>query len=65
MPPKEWSNAVELSEHGIEFQLRPAIKVQVLEDFTSDVAGRRITYDMKYGKCSWKDHLLQQGVEFG
>ncbi|KAL0401692.1 UNVERIFIED_CONTAM: hypothetical protein Slati_4199100 [Sesamum latifolium] len=31
--------AVELSEHGIEFEARPAIKVQALADFISEVTG--------------------------
>ncbi|KAL0434404.1 UNVERIFIED_CONTAM: Polyprotein P3 [Sesamum latifolium] len=31
--------AIELSEHGIEFEARPAIKAQVLADFISEVTG--------------------------
>ncbi|KAL0400131.1 UNVERIFIED_CONTAM: hypothetical protein Sradi_2356400 [Sesamum radiatum] len=32
--------AIELSEHGIEFEARPAIKAQALADFISELTGR-------------------------
>ncbi|KAL0391379.1 UNVERIFIED_CONTAM: hypothetical protein Slati_4569900 [Sesamum latifolium] len=39
--------AVELSEHGIEFEPRPAIKAQILADFISETTGEE---DDKYNK---------------
>ncbi|KAL0416565.1 UNVERIFIED_CONTAM: hypothetical protein Slati_3488400 [Sesamum latifolium] len=56
--------AVELSEHGIEFEPRPAIKAQALADFISEITRMAKERTAKNGKCSWMDLRLRQRVEW-
>ncbi|KAL0416230.1 UNVERIFIED_CONTAM: hypothetical protein Slati_3454900 [Sesamum latifolium] len=48
--------AVELSEFGIEFRPRPAIKAQVLADFIAELATMKRAFPHQLGACTLMDH---------
>ncbi|KAK4397959.1 Transposon Ty3-G Gag-Pol polyprotein [Sesamum angolense] len=55
--------AVELSEYGIEFHLRPAIKAQVLADFVVELAYGEATFPHRHRVYISMDRLHRREVE--